>query len=212
MSAMASQITGVATICFRHRSTKTSKLPVIGLCEGNPSVTDGSPSERAIKAENVSLDNVIMQHHPAIRGHSQSYGYQARTVQQSIIPQPSWPRCVARQRNTHCIYRRCLHCSEISVYFINLCPLSVVSLPNFGQVVNLDFNCLSTDKEDVFNPNVTVYFCPNWSGNKVHEAIYSHDEFRQLCLYFKDSKGGFVYTTSPKELRAMLIRIVFILY
>ena len=32
---------------FRHRSKKTSKLHVTGLCEGNPPVTDGFPSQRA---------------------------------------------------------------------------------------------------------------------------------------------------------------------
>ena len=40
---------------FRHRSKKTSKLRVTGLCEGNPSVTGESPSQRASNAENVSI-------------------------------------------------------------------------------------------------------------------------------------------------------------
>ena len=37
---------------FRHRSKKTSKLRVTGLCEGNPPVTGGFPSQRASNAEN----------------------------------------------------------------------------------------------------------------------------------------------------------------
>ena len=40
---------------FRHRSKKTSKLCVTGLCEGNPPVTGGFPSQRASNAENVSI-------------------------------------------------------------------------------------------------------------------------------------------------------------
>ena len=40
---------------FRRRSTKTSTLHVTGLCEGNPTVTDGFPSQRTSNAENVSV-------------------------------------------------------------------------------------------------------------------------------------------------------------
>ena len=40
---------------FRHRSKKTSKLHVTGLCEGNPPVTGGFPSQRASNVENVSI-------------------------------------------------------------------------------------------------------------------------------------------------------------
>ena len=40
---------------FRRRSKKTSKLCVTGLCEGNPPVTDGFPSQRASNEENVSI-------------------------------------------------------------------------------------------------------------------------------------------------------------
>ena len=39
---------------FRHRSKKISKLRVTGLREGNPTVTDGFPSQRASNEENVS--------------------------------------------------------------------------------------------------------------------------------------------------------------
>ena len=39
---------------FRRRSTKTSKLRVPGLCQGNPPVTDGFPSQRPSSAGNVS--------------------------------------------------------------------------------------------------------------------------------------------------------------
>ena len=40
---------------FRRRLKKTSKLHVTGLCEGNPSVTDGFPSQRASNAGKVSI-------------------------------------------------------------------------------------------------------------------------------------------------------------
>ena len=40
---------------FRHRSMKTSKLRVTGLCEGNSQVTGEFPAQRASNAENVSI-------------------------------------------------------------------------------------------------------------------------------------------------------------
>ena len=58
MSSMASQITGMSTVCsnvcFRRTSKKTSKIRATGLCEGNPPVTEGFPSQGASNAENVS--------------------------------------------------------------------------------------------------------------------------------------------------------------
>ena len=60
MGAMASQITGVSVVCstvcsYRHRSKKTSKLRVTGLCEGNPLMTGEFPAQSASNAENVSI-------------------------------------------------------------------------------------------------------------------------------------------------------------
>ena len=40
---------------FRHRSKKTSKLRVTGLCAGNSLVTSEFPAQMASKAENVSI-------------------------------------------------------------------------------------------------------------------------------------------------------------
>ena len=40
---------------FRRRSKKTSKLRVTGICQGNPPVTAGFPSQRASNTENVSI-------------------------------------------------------------------------------------------------------------------------------------------------------------
>ena len=40
---------------FRRRSTKTSKLRVTGLCEGNSPVTGEFPAQRSSNAENVSI-------------------------------------------------------------------------------------------------------------------------------------------------------------
>ena len=58
MSTMASQITCVSMFTgrlFRRRSEKASKLCVTGLCERNPPVTGGFPSQKARNAENVSI-------------------------------------------------------------------------------------------------------------------------------------------------------------
>ena len=43
------------TRLFRRRSNKTSKLRVIGSCDGNPLVAGGFPSQRASNAENVFI-------------------------------------------------------------------------------------------------------------------------------------------------------------
>ena len=40
---------------FRHRSKKTSKLCITGLCERNPLVISGFPPQRASNVENVSI-------------------------------------------------------------------------------------------------------------------------------------------------------------
>ena len=45
---------------FKRRSKKTSKLRVTGLCDGNPSVIGGFPSQRASDAEMFPLYDVIM--------------------------------------------------------------------------------------------------------------------------------------------------------
>ena len=45
---------------FRRRSKKTSKLCVTGLCEGNPPVTGGFPSQRASCAKKNLHDYVTM--------------------------------------------------------------------------------------------------------------------------------------------------------
>ena len=43
------------------------------------------------------------------------------------------------------------------------------------------------------------YFCPNWPGTKFPEGIYSQDEVRQPCLYFKCSEGVFFWLTWSRE-------------
>ena len=45
---------------FRHRSKKTSKLRVTGLCAGNSPVTGEFPAQRASNAENISI---LWRHH-----------------------------------------------------------------------------------------------------------------------------------------------------
>ena len=61
-SAMTSQITSItivySAVFFRHRSRKTSKLRVTGLCEGNSPVTGEFPAQRASDAENVPCSTV----------------------------------------------------------------------------------------------------------------------------------------------------------
>ena len=59
MSVMASQITSFTIVystvyLFMHRSKKTSKLRVTGLCEGNSPLSSEFPAQSASTAENVS--------------------------------------------------------------------------------------------------------------------------------------------------------------
>ena len=59
MTVMASQITSLTIIYSivysRRRSTKTSKLRVNGLCEGNSPVTGEFPARMTSNTENVSI-------------------------------------------------------------------------------------------------------------------------------------------------------------
>ena len=60
MSAMASQITSIIIVystvySFMHRSKKTSKLRVTGLCERNSPLSSEFPAQSASTAENVSI-------------------------------------------------------------------------------------------------------------------------------------------------------------
>ena len=56
MSVMASQITGASIVCSTVCSgADQEKLRATGLCEGNPPMTDGFPSQGASNAENVSI-------------------------------------------------------------------------------------------------------------------------------------------------------------
>ena len=48
---------------FRRRSNKTSKLRVTGLCEGNPPVTGGFPSQRPVTRKIVPFGDVDMRRH-----------------------------------------------------------------------------------------------------------------------------------------------------
>ena len=45
---------------LRRRSKKASKLCVTGICEGNPQVTDGFPSQRASNTEMFPFNDVII--------------------------------------------------------------------------------------------------------------------------------------------------------
>ena len=45
---------------FSRKSKKTTKLRVTGLCEGNPPLTGGFPSQKTSNAENVPFGDVII--------------------------------------------------------------------------------------------------------------------------------------------------------
>ena len=45
---------------FRHRTKKTPKLRVTGLCEGNPPVTGGFPSQSSVTRKKLPFDDIIV--------------------------------------------------------------------------------------------------------------------------------------------------------
>ena len=58
MSAMVSnhwRLKCLPNRLFRHRSKKTSKFSITGVCEGNSPMTGEFPAQRASNAENVSI-------------------------------------------------------------------------------------------------------------------------------------------------------------
>ena len=64
MSALVSRITSVSivctTVCSGADQRKHQKLHIPGLCEENPPVTGGYPSQRAGYTEIITFDEVIM--------------------------------------------------------------------------------------------------------------------------------------------------------
>ena len=54
------RLDGFLNYLLGHRSKKTSKLGVTGLCEGNSQVTGEFPSQRTSNAEKFSIDDIIM--------------------------------------------------------------------------------------------------------------------------------------------------------
>ena len=86
---------------FRHRSKKTSKLRVTGLCVGNSPVTGEFPAQRASNAENASIwwrhnDLVCTKHSTRYNLHfediitdlhSYLFRYRATTVRNSNLSQ-----------------------------------------------------------------------------------------------------------------------------
>ena len=49
------RLDALLTHLFRRRSKNVSKLRIIGLCEGNPPVSGGFPSQRVSNTENYSI-------------------------------------------------------------------------------------------------------------------------------------------------------------
>ena len=71
---------------YRRRSKKTSKPQVTGICEGNPSVIGGFPSQRASNAEIVSIS---WRHHAI-----QEYHYSDATLALRHLIAPALPMFV----------------------------------------------------------------------------------------------------------------------
>ena len=84
---------------FRRRSKKISKLLVTGLCEGNPPVTGGLPSQRASNAETFKFDDVIM-------FTCQSYSEWAPWIKSSYGQ-------AKRDGNLSCCLQTVLHCLKV---------------------------------------------------------------------------------------------------
>ena len=66
MSYITINLTVCSTVCFSQQQRKHQNCPLLALCEGNPPVTGGFPSQRASNVESVS----ISYHHDLIRDDS----------------------------------------------------------------------------------------------------------------------------------------------
>ena len=82
---------------FRHRSKKTSKLRVTGLCAGNSPVTGEFPAQMASNAENVSI---WWRHHVARLEYVNDYEFTPQDKLQSMCGEASWRAISAQEANT----------------------------------------------------------------------------------------------------------------
>ena len=85
---------------FRRRSKKTSKLCIAGLCEGNPSVTSGFPSQRASNMQNISI---WWRHHV-------QWDDQAKMCLRKIYLYRNWKQYLWRKSHF------CIHCILYMIY------------------------------------------------------------------------------------------------
>ena len=66
---------------FRRSLKKTSKLYVTGLCEGNPPVTGGFPSQRPVTRKMFPFDDVILHLYKSMRNYTKLVKRKSHYVQ-----------------------------------------------------------------------------------------------------------------------------------
>ena len=108
---------------FRHRSKKTSKFRVTGLCEGNSPVTGEFPTQRASKAENVSI---WWRHHEMRLPHviPHRWDITQTTYVISIAPSHIHPKTSRKTPGRD---------MGVFLWFSSLIKTTFLSLPNFKQ-------------------------------------------------------------------------------
>ena len=82
-----------------------------------------------------------------------------------------------------CIYHDLI--PNVLYFCLCLFPILVRQLFEIITACQLTKNTFTCDSQD------TDFFCPNWSGIKYDEGIYSHNDVRQPCLYFKGIEDVF---------------------
>ena len=105
-------------ILFMHRSKKTPKLRVTGLCEGNPPVSGGFPSLRDSNLEDVSIWWLIME---------------ISKVQYRDLTLEAWRKSGTLQT----IFSNAYSCMKIVIFWFkfhwNLFPVVQFTIRWFGQ-------------------------------------------------------------------------------
>ena len=113
---------------FRRRSKKTSKLRVTGLCEGNPPVTGGFPSQRASNAENVSI---CWRHHYPRRSRWGYYSYVRWYLSVTYIRSLESQSCFT-----------CVSAAEVRLHLLNM---NVIISKCFDNSENEENNCMNAE-------------------------------------------------------------------
>ena len=117
---------------FWHRSKKTSKLCIAGLCEGNSPVTCEFPTQRACNVENVSI---WWCHHVDITWSIPAlWGRTWLQVSVNIVVEKQ--RSMVCQYIDHSLEMAVWNSSQTQISLKLICPQIISQLPNYFKMLH----------------------------------------------------------------------------